>query len=341
MAIRNALGIDFGTDTIKICDKKKNIILCEKNMIAIRDNSHVIAIGDGAYEMFEKTPVSVKAGCPMRKGVIAEAKNSEIVLSYLLKKHKRILSGRPAIFIAVPRDISPVQKRAYYNVLSGIIQPNRIYLVDKGIADNLGVGVSLDSQRASMLVNIGAGTTEISIVADGKILLSKTLQLGGDCFDEDIIKMCRRVYNVHVGKKTAKLLKHKLAFAEEGPAEEMSVCGISTITGLPVVEQIPSSQVSNCILYTINMIISEIGGIINRLPPQFHQDILQAGLCLAGGSSMIMNMSSYFRKRLNISIHVVREPGLTTMRGIQTIMENPEMIKKYTYSVHALTGSMI
>ena len=110
MAFHHALGIDFGTDTIKICDKKNRFTVCEKNMIAIRDEKRVIAIGDAAYEMFEKTPMNVRAACPMARGVIAEARNAEIVLSHLLKKHKSILSGRPAIFIAVPRDISAVEK---------------------------------------------------------------------------------------------------------------------------------------------------------------------------------------------------------------------------------------
>ena len=130
MAFNHALGIDFGTDTIKICDKKNRIMVCEKNMIAIRDEKRVIAIGDAAYSMFEKTPVNVKAGCPMAHGVIAEAKNAEMVLAHLLKKHKHVLSGRPAIFIAVPRDISAVEKRAYYTVLIGIV-PEKLFFLPK------------------------------------------------------------------------------------------------------------------------------------------------------------------------------------------------------------------
>ena len=341
MAFHHALGIDFGTDTIKICDKKNRFTVCEKNMIAIRDEKRVIAIGDAAYEMFEKTPMNVRAACPMARGVIAEARNAEIVLSHLLKKHKSILSGRPAIFIAVPRDISAVEKRAYYTVLINIVPENKIYLVDKGIADNLGVGVSMDSQRASMLVNMGAGTTEVSVVAGGKILISKTLQIGGDQLDEDIITMCRRMFHIHIGKKTAVRLKTALAYVGDGPANSMVVYGISTVSGHPMTAEDTSMAVSICMEHTIQMIAEELRGMIDRLPPQFHQDILEAGFYLIGGSAMIFNMSDYFRRQVHVPVSLVPEPGLTTLRGIQAIMNQKDLVKNYTYSLRDLTGSFI
>lgn len=341
MAFNHALGIDFGTDTIKICDKKNRITVCEKNMIAIRDEKRIIAIGDSAYEMYEKTPANVKAGSPMAHGAIAEAQNAGIVLSHLLKKHKSILSGRPAIFIAVPRDLSAVEKRAYYTVLSGIVPENKIYLVDKGIADNLGVGVSMDSPRASMLVNMGAGTTEVSVVAGGKILMSKTLQTGGDQLDEDIITMCRRMYHIHIGKKTAVSLKTTLAYAGDGPANSMIVYGISTVSGHPVTAEVTSMAVSMCMERTIQSVAEELRGMIDRLPPQFHQDILEAGFCLIGGCAMIFNLSDYFRRQVRVPVSVVSEPGLATMRGIQVIMNQKDLVKNYTYSLRDLTASFI
>lgn len=341
MGLHHALGIDCGTDTIKICDRKNRITVCEKNMIAIRGESHVIAIGDAAFDMYEKTPVDVKAGCPMKHGVIAEAKNAGIVLSYLLKKHKSVLSGRPAIFIAVPRDISAVEKRAYYNVLVGIVPENRIYLVDKGIADNLGVGVSLLSPRASMLVNMGAGTTEISVVAGGKILLSKTLMIGGQILDEDIITMCRRMYQINIGQKTASRLKNTLAYLEAGPAGSMEVCGISTVSGLPVTAVVNSASVSASIVHTIDMIAEELQEIVDRLPPQFHRDILEAGFCLTGGCALIINLSDYLRRKVGVPVSIVREPGLTTLRGIQTVMSQKELVKNCTYSIRDLTGGIL
>ena len=336
----NALGIDFGTDTIKICDKRNRITVCEKNMIAIRDGGRVAAIGDAAYDMYEKTPANVKAGCPMIHGVIAEAKNAETVLMYLMNKNRRFLSGKPAVYIAVPRDISAVEKRAYYNVLNGRIQAKKIYLVDKGIADTVGVGVSMESQRASMLVNIGGGTTEISVAAGGKILLSKTLQIGGYRLDEDIITMVRRMFRLSIGRKTAASLKNRLAYLIDGPADSMTVSGISTISGLPVNAEITSMAVSVAIKNTIDEIAEELRGIVDRLPPQFHNDILEAGLCLTGGTSLIPNFSDYLRRVLGIPIAVVREPGLTTLRGIQMIMNRPELAG-CTYSLKDLTGSTI
>lgn len=340
MGIHNALGVDFGTDTVKICDKKNRVTVCEKNMIAIRDGGRIVAIGDAAYEMYEKTPANIKASCPMQHGVIAEAKNAETVLLHLLKKNRHFLSGQPAVYIAVPRDISAVEKRAYYNVLNNVINTRKIFLVDKGIADTVGVGVSMDSPRASMLVNIGAGTTEISIAAGGKILISKTLQIGGQSLDEDIITMVRRMFQLNIGQKTASFLKNRLAYLLEGPVDSHIVCGISTISGLPASAEVSSTAVSAAIGGTVGQITEELRGIVDRLPPQFHNDIMEGGLCLAGGTSLIPNFSDYLRRALGMPISMVREPGLTTLRGIQIIINRPELAR-CTYSLKDLTGNTI
>lgn len=338
--LNNTLGIDFGTDTIKICDRKNRITVCEKNMIAIRNDNRIIAIGDSAYDMYEKTPMDVKASCPMKNGVIAEARNAEIVLSHLLKKHKHFMSGKPVVYIAVPRDISAVEKRAYYNVLNGTVHAKKILLVDKGIADNIGVGVSMASPRASMLVNIGAGTTEISVVAGGKVLLSRTLSIGGNVLDDEIVKMVRRMFHINIGTKTAVRLKNRLAYVGDGPAASMGVYGISAVSGLPDHAEITSMAISAAITDTIDHLSDELKGILDRLPPQFYHDIMEAGLCLCGGSSLIFNISDYLHSKLGIPISIVREPGLTTLRGIQQIMSSPEL-SEYTYSLKDLTGSVI
>lgn len=338
--LHNAIGIDFGTDTIKICDSKMNISVCEKNMIAIRDNQQIIAIGDAAYNMYGKTPVNVIASCPMVRGVIAEQKNAQAVLSYLLKKHKHILNGHPTVYIAVPRDISSVEKRAYYNVLNNTIRAGRTLLVDKGLADTIGVGVSPSSPRASMLVNIGAGTTEISVVTGGKVLISKTLQMGGQKLDEDIITMLRRMYHLCIGRRTAVQLKNQLAYMIDGPANTSVICGISAISGLPVSQEVTAAVVSCAITDTIEIITGELKGILDRLPPQYYNDIQEAGLCLAGGTSLIPNLADYMRRELKIPVLMVREPGLTTLRGIQFIMNHQEL-QEYTYSLKDLTETTL
>ncbi|MDO4345527.1 MAG: rod shape-determining protein [Eubacteriales bacterium] len=340
MMLGSALGIDFGTDTIKICDRKNRIMVCEKNMIAVRSDGKVIAIGDAAYDMFEKTPENIKASCPMSHGVIAEGRNAEIVLAHLLKKNRRLFSGEPAVYIAVPRDISAVEKRAYYNVLNGTIHARKTFLVDKGLADTVGVGVSMESPRASMLVNIGAGTTEISVAAGGKILISKTLQIGGFTLDADIATMVRRMFHLNIGQKTSSLLKNRLAYVIDGPADSLVVYGISTISGLPVSEEITSMAVSLAIEDTLHAITEELKGILDRLPPQFYRDIMEAGLCLTGGTSLIPNLSEYMRRELGIPISMVREPGLTTLRGVQFIMSRPELAG-CTFSLKDLTGSTL
>ena len=148
------------------------------------------------------------------------------------------------------------------------------------------------------------------------------------------------MYHLNIGMKTAAVLKNRLSYMIDGPADSLTVFGISTISGVPVSAEITSMAVSRAIAGTIKTITDELRGIIDRLPPQFHHDILEAGLCLTGGTSLIPNLSDYMRHELNIPISMVREPGLTTLHGIQTIMNHPEL-SECTFSLKDLTGTTI
>lgn len=332
------LGIDLGTDTIKICDKNNKIMIFEKNMIAIRDKVNVIAIGDLAYEMYEKTPVNVEAGCPMMHGAIADAKNMELLLTGLLRRCASVLPVQPIIYIAVPTDISAVDKRAYYNVLNGKVKSKKIYLVDKGIADAIGVGIPAELPASRMIVNIGADTTDISVVYEGKILLSKMLQYGGRKLDEDISTMVRRMFQLNIGMKTAEKLKNTLAYVLDGPESSMEVYGISTMSGLPKRAVIPALSVCVAIMETIDNIIANIMSTLDRIPPQFLENIKQSGIFLTGGVSEILNLPEYMRRELDVNVNLVREPIMTTLHGLMTIMNNKEL-DECTYTLKDLAGN--
>lgn len=334
------LGIDLGTDTIKICDKNNKIMIAEKNMIAIRDGLQVIGIGDDAYEMYEKTPVNVHAGCPMMHGAIADAKNMELLLVGLLRRCSSLLPVHPTIYIAVPSDISAVEKRAYYNVLSGNIKAKKICLVDKGVADAIGIGLPIDVPVGNMVVNIGADTTDISVLTGGQILLSKMLQFGGRKLDEDISTMVRRMFQLNIGMRTADKLKNALAYIIDGPAASLEVYGISTVSGLPKSAVIPSLSVSVCIMETIDNIVQNIKSTLNRIPPQFLADIRKNGIYLSGGVSGIPNLADYMRRELEVPIYLVREPVTSTLRGLLAIMNHKEL-EECTYSLKDLTGNTI
>lgn len=325
MLFHNVCGVDLGTDTIKIRDKHGKKFMDSKNMIAIRDKTQVIAIGDAAYEMYEKNPVNVEVSCPMVNGVIASATNMELVLSYTLKQFTSLAQASSDICMAAPSNLTPVEQRAFFNVLSGGIGASKIRLVDKGIADAVSIGLPVLSPQGHMIVNIGADTTEISVISGGNVILGQTLKVGGKKLDEDIATMIRRKFNINIGQRTAERLKNNLAFMINGPRLEQKVFGIHTLSGLPKSDMIPSLAVSVAIIDTIDFIVQNMKSVYGRVPPQIMKDIAGEVIFLTGGVSMLLNLPIYIQKEIGLPIYHIQDPKNSTVRGLVEILNNKEL----------------
>ena len=325
MLFQNICGVDLGTDTIKLRDKSGKKFMNSKNMIAIRNQNQVLAIGDVAYEMYEKNPVNVEVSCPMVNGVIASATNMELVLSHTLKKFTSFTQTRSGICLAVPTNVTPVEQRAFFNVLSGHINASKVRLVDKGIADAISIGLPVLSPQGHMVVNIGADTTEISVISGGNVILGQTLKIGGKKLDEDIRTMIRRKFNIHIGQRTAEQLKNNLAFMINGPRLERKIFGIHTLSGLPKSDVIPSLAVSVAIVDTIDQIVENIRSVYDRTPPQIMKDIAQEGIFLTGGVSMLLNLPIYIQKETGLPIYHIQDPKNSTLRGLIEIINHKEL----------------
>ena len=325
MLFQNICGVDLGTDTIKLRDKSGKKFMNSKNMIAIRNQNQVLAIGDAAYEMYEKNPVNVEVSCPMVNGVIASATNMELVLSHTLKKFTSFTQTRSGICLAVPTNVTPVEQRAFFNVLSGHINASKVRLVDKGIADAISIGLPVLSPQGHMVVNIGADTTEISVISGGNVILGQTLKIGGKKLDEDIRTMIRRKFNIHIGQRTAEQLKNNLSFMINGPRLERKIFGIHTLSGLPKSDVIPSLAVSVAIVDTIDQIVENIRSVYDRTPPQIMKDIAQEGIFLTGGVSMLLNLPIYIQKETGLPIYHIQDPKNSTLRGLIEIINHKEL----------------
>lgn len=337
MLFQKVCGIDLGTDTIKIRDRNDKNFLYSKNVIALRKDGRVLAAGDDAFEYYEKSPQNVQVVWPMVHGVIANSTEMSLVLSRLLREFMGPLHSVGTLYLAVPSDITQVEKRAFFHVLSGRISAGRIRLIDKGVADAVSAGLPVLSTRGHMVVNIGADTTEISVISSGKVILCQTLKTGGRALDEDIATMVRRKFNLSIGKKTAESLKNNLAFMINGPRLEQKVFGIHTLSGLPKSELIPSLAVSVAIIDTIDAIVESIQNVFNRIPPQLMKDIVREGIYLSGGVSMILNLPEYIRRELGIPLHHIPDPKNSTIRGLIEIMNHKDL-RQFTYSLNDLTG---
>lgn len=195
MSLKRICGVDLGSDTIKICDKNQKKLLCEKNMIAVRNRTDLIGVGQDAFEIYEKAPSDVYAGCPIQNGSLAEGSSQETILIHLMKNFSTFFTHHPNIYITAPTDITEVERRAYYKILSGRLRAKSVMLVEKGVADAAGIGMPLDSPEGQMIVNLGGDRTEISVISEGKTIIQRTLRTGGHTLDEDIMNMVKNSFS--------------------------------------------------------------------------------------------------------------------------------------------------
>ncbi len=341
MSIKRICGVDLGSDSIKICDNNGKLSLCEKNMIAIRNKVDVIAMGQGAFEIYEKGPSNVYVGCPIQNGSLAEGSSQEMILIYMMKKFSTVLTRHPNIFTSAPTDITEVERRAYYKIMSGRLGAKHVSLVEKGIADAAGIGMPLASKEGNMIVNLGGDRTEISVISEGKTILQRTLRIGGHNLDADIIAMVKRQFQVNIGYKTAEALKNQMAYLLTGPALEMHVYGIHAVTGLPKKIVVPSLSVSVAIVDTVDVITDAVRTTLERTPPQLLSDIRKNGIYLTGGVSLIRNLSVYMQKELDVPVYNVSNPIFTTVNGLIRIMNDGDLRRELAFSLKDFAGNTI
>ena len=234
-------GVDLGTSNIKMYSLASDTILNEKNVIAIKNRNEIIKFGDFAFEMYEKAPGNIEVTFPVKFGVIADIQNMETLFSCFYKKINNNKAVTGADFcIAVPTDITEVEKRAFYDVIMDAkVKAKKIVVVEKPIADAVGVGIDVNSPNGHLLVNIGADTTEITVLSMGGIVLSKLIKTGGMKLDESIASHIRKKYNLIIGSRSAEIVKKELADAmNEEPDKIAMTYGRNIVTGLPNAREI-------------------------------------------------------------------------------------------------------
>lgn len=334
------LGIDLGTGNIKIYQKSRGIVVQQKNIIAVQKKKDVIAYGDEAYDMFEKAPESIQVTFPMMNGVIADFNfMQQLLYLFVTGKEMKKSMGRKEYFISVPTDITDVEKRAFYDLIAGAnIKAKQVYIVEKPIADGLGAGLNVLDAQGVMVVNMGAATTEISVISLGGIVLSKLLHIGGNKLDESICMHVKKNYNLIIGRKTAGELKMKLASAIAGSEDSLKVLGRDIISGLPMEANIQASMVYEAIREYLSSIVDAVKVILERTPPELSADIIDTGIYFTGGSSNIHGLDRLLKEETDLRVNVVEEPSESVVRGLGKIIDEPEFrqlaypIKQPTYN---------
>ena len=289
----NVYGIDLGTCNMKIYCKASNKIMNEKNTIALVNKNEMYAYGDDAYAMYEKAPETIQVTFPVVGGVIADFNNLQVMLQTYLEAHAKGKLRGAEFIVAVPTDITDVEKRAFFDMFyKSKLKPKSVLLCEKPIADAVGLGLNVNEPTGIMVVDIGADTTEISVISLGGLVLSDLLHSGGNKIDESIITYVKRKYNLVIGQKTAQSMKETLGSGIPGNTQTMVVVGRDVVSGLPIEMEMSGAVVYEAIKDNLNTICNSIKMILEKTPPELARDIIHSGIYITGGSSQIHDHSS-------------------------------------------------
>ena len=332
----NAFGIDLGTNNIKIYSRNDDNIMVQKNMIAIENKNTLFAYGDSAFEMYEKAPGNIHISYPLSNGVIADIKNMETLVKYFVSDLQNG-NPRPAeYYIAVPTDVTEVEKRAFYDLIKDAnVKAKKIMVVEKAVADGLGLDIDVKNSQGVLVVNVGYETTEISILSLGGIVLSRLIKVGGMKFDEAIRAAVRREFSLIIGGKTAEAVK--IALKELEPENRGAIVyGRDIVTGLPVEREIPTQLVDESLEEHFNTIIDNVKVILERTPPELAADIYRHGIYLTGGASQVAHLEDRLAQGTGLKVNVSENPVTSVAIGLSKIIKD-DNYKTVAYAIEGMS----
>ncbi len=332
----NAFGIDLGTGNIKIYNRADDAILVEKNMIAIENKNTLFAYGDSAFDMYEKAPGNIHISYPLSNGVIADIKNMETLIKYFINDLTRGNLKAADYYIAVPTDVTEVEKRAFYDLIKEAgVKAKRISVVEKAVADGLGLDIDVKNSQGVLIVNVGFDTTEISILSLGGIVLSRLIKVGGQKFDDAIRNAVRRQYNLVIGGKTAENVKKSLVELETENRGAV-VYGRDIVTGLPVERELPTKMIDESLVEHFHTIIDNIKVILERTPPELAADIYRHGIYLTGGASQVNHLAEMMQAGTGLRVNVSENPVTSVALGLSKIIKD-DNYKSVAYAIEGMS----
>lgn len=329
----NVYGIDLGTSNFKIFCKSNGKIMKEKNTIAVINKNEIYAYGDAAYAMYEKAPDSINVVFPVVEGVIADYNFLQRMIFDFLESKMKAKSKNAEFIVAVPTDITDVEKRAFYELFyKSKSRPKNVLLCEKPIADAVGLGIDVNEPTGVMIVDMGADTTEISVISLGGLVLSDLLHFGGNRIDESIISYIRKEYNLVIGQKTAKTLKETIGSGLPGREESMTVVGRDVVSGLPIEMEIPAEVVYEAMKINLANICNSIKMILEKTPPELARDIIHSGIYITGGGSLLHDIDKLFEQITNIKVNTTEVPEESAARGLVKIVSDSKF-KRLPFSM--------
>lgn len=318
------IGVDLGTANVLVYIKGKGIVLREPSVVAIdRDTNTVLAIGEEARAMIGRTPGNIVAIRPLRDGVIADYDTTESMLRHFIKKVAgKSFLFKPRIMVCIPSGVTTVEKRA---VLEAAMQAGakNTYLIEEPLAAALGAGLDISEPFGSMVVDIGGGTTDVAVLSLGGIVLSESLKIGGDKFDEALVRYVKREYNVIIGERTAETMKVNIGTAlQSGRNESMEIRGRDLLTGLPKSLKITSSETFDALNESVSLIIQRVKSVLENTPPELSADIMDRGIIMTGGGSMLHGLDKVIQQETGIPTYLAEDPLSCVALGTGKALES-------------------
>ncbi|NTU73031.1 rod shape-determining protein [Candidatus Roizmanbacteria bacterium] len=342
MFFRRKVGIDLGTANTLVYVEKEGIVLNEPTVVAYSlEDKRILAVGDDAREMLGRTPGSIVAARPMKEGVIADYTTTSAMITYFLKKALRRRALWPEVMISIPGGSSQVEKRAVVAACKQAGASN-VYLMEEPLAAAIGAKIPIAQPSGHMIVNLGGGTAEIGIISLGQLVVYKTVRIAGTKFDEAIIQQLRKKFNLIIGDRTAEDIKIKIGNAHIPPrpdpkpgmhpspepeVRKMEVKGRDFQTGLPKIIEVDEVSINESLQRPLKGILEGIKEVLSQSPPELAADIVDKGIVLSGGTSMLHNLDKYVSYYTGVPSFVVEEPLFCVIRGIGAALENLDSYK--------------
>jgi rod shape-determining protein MreB len=326
----NDMGIDLGTANTVVYVKGKGIVLNEPSVVAIqKDTNKILAVGNEAKRMLGRTPGSIVAIRPLRDGVIADFEITENMIKYFIRKvHNRKSLISPLVVIGVPSGITEVEKRAVEDSATRA-GARDVFLIEEPMAGAIGVGLPVHEPAGNMIIDIGGGTTEVAIISLAGIVFSRSVRVGGDEMDEAIIQYMKRSYNLMIGERTAEQIKIEVGAAI--PLDEpltIEVKGRDLVAGLPKTLTVNSEEIREALAEPVSTIVESVRVSLERCPPELSADLVDRGIVMVGGGSLLRGLDKLLSKETGLPVHVADDPLSAVAFGTGKVIENVHYLKE-------------
>jgi rod shape-determining protein MreB len=324
------LAIDLGTANTLVYAKNKGIVVSEPSIVAVNKvTGKVEAVGKDAKEMLGRTPGNIVAIRPMKDGVIADFEITEKMLSHFIRKaHNRNTMVRPRIIIGIPSEVTQVEKRAVKDSALKA-KASEVYLVDQAMAAAIGAGLPITEPSGNMVVDIGGGTTDIAVISLAGIVYSKSVRVAGNEMDEAVIQYIKKKYNLLIGERTAEQIKLELGSAY--PLDEpltMEIKGRDLIEGIPKTLTITDAEIREALAEPISIIVNAVRVALERTPPELSADIVDRGIVLTGGGSLLKNLDKLLREETSLPVSVAEDPLSSVVLGTGKMLSDFDLLRK-------------